>query len=101
MNRYLVLCMVAMGAAPAAAAELPVPPVPPAELQVSQNAPTPDLDVQAPVVTEAEQPSLNVRLYRSKTYDPAYGFAPGSRYQSSEDRKPIQTPGLSVSVPIQ
>ncbi len=101
MKRYLVPCMVVLGAAPAAAEDLPVPPLPPTQLQVSQIAPTPDLDVQAPVVPEAEQPSVNVKLYRSKTYDPAYGFAPGSRYQSSEDRKPIQTPGLSLSVPIQ
>ena len=31
---------------------------------------------------------------------PSVGFAPGSRYQTTEDRKPIQTPGFSISVPL-
>jgi hypothetical protein len=44
--------------------------------------------------------SVAVRMYRSKAPDPSRGFAPGSRYESTEDRNPIQTPGFSVSVPL-
>ena len=100
MTRYLLLSMVAFSAA-AAADPLPVPPVPPDQLQLGQVAPTPDPDARAPVAPASAQPSVNVRMYRSKFYDPAFGFAPGSRFETSEDRKPIQTPGLSVSVPIE
>ncbi len=87
--------------APAAMAEsLPVPPMPPADPVVGEVAPVPDPDASAPISLSAEQPRVDVKLYRATPYDPGLGFAPGSRYRSSEDRKPIQTPGLSVSVPL-
>lgn len=99
MKRYLLPFVLAFGSA-AAADELPVPPAPPENIQMTEVAPTPDQDVQAPVPPVSDQPNVNVKLYRSQIYDPSRGFTPGSRYQSTEDRKPIQTPGLSVSVPI-
>ncbi|WP_428485853.1 hypothetical protein [Rhodopila sp.] len=79
---------------------LPLPPLPPDDVPVTEIAPVPDRDVAAPIAPPSEQPSLNVKMYRSKSYDPSLGFTPGSRYQSSEDRKAIQTPGLSLSVPL-
>jgi hypothetical protein len=80
---------------------LPVPPIPPEHPPAADGAPVPDINARAPVTVVAEQgPSVDVRLYRAKTFDTSMGFAPGSRYQSSEDRKPIQTPGFSVTVPL-
>ncbi len=103
MKRYALLCMVAFSATTAAAEELPEPPLPPdqMQLQMSQIAPVPDQDVRGPETPLSERPSVNVKLYRAQTYDPSLGFTPGSRYQTTEDRKPIQTPGLSLSVPLQ
>jgi hypothetical protein len=84
----------------AMADDLPVPPIPPQQDVLAEIAPVPNADARAPVVEEAEAPTFDVRLYRAKLHDPSQGFAPGSRYQDTEDRKPIQTPGLSISVPL-
>jgi hypothetical protein len=100
MIRYALLLAVAFSAA-AAADDLPVPPLPPPYQPTTEVAPVPNLDAQAPVTRRPDQASLNVKFYRAPLYDPSLGFSPGSRYQSSEDRKPIQTPGFSLSVPIQ
>jgi hypothetical protein len=85
----------------AIAQELPVPPIPPEHPPPAEIAPVPNLDAQAPVAPAPEGPRFDVRLFRARPYDPGMGFTPGSRYQTAEDRKPIQTPGLSVSVPLQ
>ncbi len=84
----------------AKAATLPVPPTPPENQQLAEAAPVPDRDAQAPVAAVSNEPSVDVRLYRAKTYDSSAGFVPGSRYQSAEDRKPIQTPGFAILVPL-
>ena len=83
------------------AKDFPVPPVPPEHPPAAETAPVPDADARAPLVPPSASPSFDVKLYRARPYDPGFGFAPGSRYQTSEDRKPIQTPGLSISVPLQ
>jgi hypothetical protein len=79
---------------------LPTPPIPPEHPPGDEIAPMPNVDARAPVVVASDAPSIDVRLYRNRPYDPSLGFAPGSRYQNNEDRKPIQTPGLSISVPL-
>jgi hypothetical protein len=82
------------------AEDLPVPPVPPSIPPIADAAPVPNPDAAEPATPTSDAPSVNVRMYRARTYDPSVGFVPGSRYESSEDRKPIQTPGLSISVPL-
>lgn len=84
----------------ALAEPLPVPPIPPAHPPAADAAPVPNVDAHAPIVQAKQGPSFDVKLYRARNYDPSMGFAPGSRYQSNEDRKPIQTPGFSVTVPL-
>ena len=79
---------------------LPIPPIPPVNPPADEAAPVPNVDVHPPTIQSSEGPSVDVRLYRARSYDASQGFAPGSRYQSTEDRKPIQTPGISVSVPL-
>jgi hypothetical protein len=89
-----------MFAAGTVADDLPVPPIPPLHPPLAEIAPVPNTDARAPVAPETESPTLDVRLFRARPYDPSLGFAPGSRYQTAEDRKPIQTPGFSISVPL-
>ena len=100
MNKLLLLATF-MTVGPLAMAEnLPVPPIPPIVPPLADAAPVPDVNAQAPVAPTSDKPSLNVRLYRSQTFDTGAGFVPGSRYQTNEDRKPIQTPGFSINVPL-
>jgi hypothetical protein len=99
MRRVLFVALI--GLAPAARADdLPVPPIPPEHPPAWELAPVPNVDARAPALNDGDSPSVDVRFYRARPYDPGLGFAPGSRYQSTEDRKPIQTPGLSFSVPL-
>lgn len=100
MRRLLLLAAIITPCSFAMAADLPVPPVPPEHPPLADAAPVPNVNAEAPVAPTSDKPSLNVRMYRAKMYDPGEGFVPGSRYQSSEDRKPIQTPGLSIDVPL-
>ena len=99
MTRTLLVCLMILGS-PALAEELPIPPIPPENPPMAEAAPTPDFDARAPVTPASERPSVDVRLYRSDAPAPGFGFAPGSRFQTAEDRKPIQTPGISVTVPL-
>jgi hypothetical protein len=89
-----------MSVAGTVADDLPVPPIPPLNAPLAEIAPVPNADARAPVAPEAESATVDVKLYRARLYDPSLGFAPGSRYQTAEDRKPIQTPGFSISVPL-
>jgi hypothetical protein len=82
------------------AAELPIPPIPPADHPSSTPAPVPDEQVRAPIAEVASGPSVALRFYRAPAYTTGAGFTPGSQFQTPEDRKPIQTPGFSVSVPL-
>ena len=100
MTRLVLLCLMMFGC-PALAEDLPEPPIPPENPPTAEAAPTPDLNARAPATPVSERPSVDVRLYRSNAPDPSSGFAPGSRFQTAEDRKPIQTPGISVTVPLQ
>ncbi len=101
LDAVLLLVMLMMFHTGAMADELPVPPIPPEHPDLAEVAPVPDPDARAPVALVSGGPSFDVKFYRARPYDPGQGFAPGSRYQTSEDRKPIQTPGLSISVPLE
>jgi len=99
--RIVIALALLLGTGSAALADdIPVPPVPPVIPPIADAAPVPNPDAAAPVTPSSDEPSVNVRMYRARTYDPSVGFAPGSHYESTEDRKPIQTPGLSISVPL-
>jgi len=106
MTRILLTTSIMLGtfiaSGPGATADnLPVPPIPPEHPLLAEVAPVPNLDARVPVTAASDSPTFDVRLYRARPYDPGMGFAPGSRYQTSEDRKPIQTPGVSISVPLE
>jgi len=79
---------------------LPLPPMPPDHLAVTEDAPVPDADARAPAPTQVQGAKVSLEMYRASRFDPSLGFAPGSRFQTAEDRKPIQTPGVSVRIPL-
>jgi hypothetical protein len=99
MKRLLLINFIT-AISPAFADDLPVPPIPPERPPIGEAAPTPNIDARVPMSPPSERPSVDVRLFRADTLDPSLGFAPGSRFQTAEERKPIQTPGLSVTVPL-
>jgi hypothetical protein len=91
-----------IGSIPGAEADqFPVPPIPPDHPLLADNAPLPNFDARPPLVPISTSPTIDVRVLSAKRYDPSLGFAPGSRIQINEDRRPIQPPGFSVSVPLQ
>ena len=100
MRLPLLLLTALLVSSGALAEDIPVPPIPPVVGYKSEAAPVPDVDAQAPFTATPATPSINVKLYRAPTYDPSVGFAPGSRFQTTEDRKAIQTPGFTVTVPL-
>ena len=80
---------------------LPVPPIPPAHPPSEQSAPTPDRDMYAPAVQSAPRTSVTLRDFRVRPFKDGLGYAPGSQFESGEDKRPIQTPGFMVHVPLQ
>jgi hypothetical protein len=85
---------------PAAAEALPVPPIPPLRIPAGGDAPMPDLEATGPQPEAGDAASVSFKLYRATVFNTNLGFAPGSRFQDHEERKPFQTPGLAVSVPF-
>jgi hypothetical protein len=83
-------------------APLPLPPPLPTDPPTDLAAPIPNDDVRAPG-TAAENPSTDwaLRVYRMQDLGTGGGYVPGSAYQSPEQRKPMQTPGFIVMVPLQ
>jgi hypothetical protein len=80
---------------------LPIPPLPPPRPPLVQSAPTPNRDVWAPAPTALPGPQVSLRDFRSQGFSQNQGYTPGSQYETAEDKRPIQTPGLAVSVPLQ
>jgi hypothetical protein len=92
------LALIVMAAAPA---PLPLPPIPPAQPPREQLAPTPDRAAQAPWVPPTDGVRVRPQDFRAQLLTQGLGYTPGSQFQSSEDKRPIQTPGVSVQVPLQ
>jgi hypothetical protein len=80
---------------------LPVPPIPPANPPTDQTAPMPDRDIRAPSEPSTEGARVDLRDFRVHRFNQGLGYAPGSQYETSEEKRPIQTPGLTVRVPLQ
>jgi hypothetical protein len=80
---------------------LPVPPIPPPNPPTDQSAPIPNRDAQAPPEIGAQGARVGVRDFRVHRFtNQGLGYAPGSQFESSEEKRPIQTPGLAVQVPL-
>src|SRR4051794_4007788 len=96
-----VLSLLLLAAGPALAEQLPVPPVPPARMLSAEVAPVPNREAQTASASPKQHASLGLRSFQSTTDDSGLAFAPGSRYRTPEERKPVHMPGVSLIVPIE
>jgi hypothetical protein len=106
MNRVGWLLVVLIATAGAAQKQslplsLPLPPKPPAHPPADRRAPVPDLYVSAPREGPSPLPNFTVRDFRIDDTNHSLGYTPGSKFETSEDKRSIQTPGLSFRVPLQ
>jgi hypothetical protein len=97
----LLLGLTAGAAGAAPALPLPLPPLPPPHPPSDEAAPLPNADVRAPLDGTVAHTIISPRIFTMQEYDPGTGFIPGSQHQAPEERKLIQTPGFTVSVPLQ
>ncbi len=79
---------------------LPVPPIPPADPPSGQSAPLPDRDMQPPLDATSQGARVSVEDFRIRRFYPGLAYSPGSHFETSEEKRPIQTPGLAVQVPL-
>jgi hypothetical protein len=98
-TRWAVLIVLATAAA-SPPRSLPVPPIPPADPPSGQSAPMPDRDALAPHETVEQTVRVRVRDFRADRVNQGMAYTPGSQFQTSEDKRPIQTPGFTVEVPL-
>jgi hypothetical protein len=68
---------------------------------MDQSAPVPDLSAAAPLVAGPQGAQIGLTDFRTRRYDHSAGYAPGSQFQTSEEKRAIQTPGLRLRVPLQ
>ena len=80
---------------------LPVPPMPPTHAPNDRAAPVPNPDLFPPPAPVSQSAALHPHIFHMNEFGTGLGFIPGSAYQSPEERKPTQTPGFTVTVPIQ
>ena len=99
----LALLLLFTAAAAGPAPTLPVPPVPPEHPPTDQTAPIPNPDARGPRDGGAGGAQVQVTDFRASRQGQGLGlgYSPGSQFQTSEDRRSIQTPGLTVRVPLQ
>lgn len=101
---WLLLSLLLIAAGPvkrgAPMPPLPVPPIPPAHPPTAQSAPMPDPNLVPPLAGSV-LPGVKFQDFRASQYATSPGYAPGSQFQTSEDKRPIQTPGVTWKVPLQ
>ena len=96
--RLALALLLTLGAGPPR--DLPIPPIPPPVPPAGQTAPIPDRDAQAPPDENSNGTRVGVQDFRVERFNDSPGYTPGSQFRTSEDKRPIQTPGLSVHVPL-
>jgi hypothetical protein len=101
MRRWWAVFVLLATAAAGPAPSLPVPPIPPAHPPLGQSAPMPNPNAVAPLEASPRGPEVRVSNFRLRRYDQSLGYTPGSQFQSSEEKRVIQTPGLTLRVPLQ
>jgi hypothetical protein len=52
-------------------------------------------------LVEESGTQVRVQDFRVQRPNQGLGYTPGSQFQTSEDKRPIQTPGVAVRVPLQ
>lgn len=82
------------------ASGLPLPPPLPFDPPDDRAAPVPDADLQNPDGHSPVSTEFALRIYPMRQFSTSDAYPPGSAYQSPEERKPLQTPGFMVTVPL-
>jgi len=90
-----------VGAAPGPTSSLPVPPIPPAHPPTGQLAPVPNPELRGTQDPVSRGTQVSITDFRVPQPNQSLGYAPGSHFQSSSERRDIDTPGLTVRVPLQ
>jgi hypothetical protein len=75
--------------------------VPPEHPPTEQTAPIPNPDARGPRDTASVGTQVQITDFRASRQNQSLGYSPGSQFQTGEDRRSIQTPGLTVRVPLQ
>ncbi len=97
----LLLLLAGLGSASASVAQsLPIPPIPPLKPPSADLAPRPNRDILPPN-DPADGVRVRPEVFSAVRPETSLGFTPGSRYQNSDERRPLQTPGLRMTVPLQ
>lgn len=78
---------------------LPLPPTPPKHIPAGDAAPVPDRLLSYD--RGARSTEFHLRIFSLQEHDSGVAFIPGSAYAAPEDRKFMQTPGFTVSLPMQ
>ena len=95
----MLLLFTATGAGPAPT--LPLPPVPPEHPPTEQTAPIPNHGCPWAARHRFSRNAVQITDFRVPRRDASKGYTPGSHFQSSSERRDIDTPGLTVRVPLQ
>ena len=61
----------------------------------------PDSSLEAPSAGSGQRVQVNVSDFRIERFYQGMGYGPGSHYETSEEKRPIQTPGETLKVPLQ
>ena len=62
----------------------------------------PNRDAVGPLTSPEKGPQVQLKDFRADPFQQSgLGYSRGSQFQSDEDKRPIQTPGLTVRVPLQ
>jgi hypothetical protein len=95
----LGITLIVFLAGSALAQRLPVPPIPPANPPPRDLAPVPNKQIEPPS-ERRDGIVLRPEFYPATRPDPSQGFAPGSRYQTQDEQRAINAPGLRLIVPL-
>jgi hypothetical protein len=62
----------------------------------------PNRDAVGPLTPAENGPKVQLKDFRAGPFQQSgLAYSRGSQFQSDEDKRPIQTPGLTVRVPLQ
>jgi hypothetical protein len=98
---FSALVVLVSTAAASPAPSLPIPPIPPADPPSDHAAPMPDRSLQAPPGDGGRGVQVNVEDFRIERFYQGLGYGPGSHFETSEEKRPIQTPGVTLKLPLQ
>ena len=98
---WLLLVALTLAGAGPPSSQLPVPPIPPLHPPADESAPMPNESIEAPVADASRGPRFTLHDFRVNRYNQSMGYTPGSQFETSEEKRPIQTPGVSVRFPLQ